>query len=527
MKRALAIVVVIACAAAAAVVAGAGGETAGEKYKIVFDNAFGLTEGADFRVGGVVVGRIDDLDVERRTSRALVTASITKPGFAALREDVSCELNPQSLIGEYFVNCEPGQKGEVLQDGATIPVERTASPIPADLVTNVMRRPYRERFRIILDELGIGLAARGDDLNETIGRALPALRETQRVLKVLGDNRATLRQLTADSGRVLKVLGQRREDVGDFVVEARDAAETTASRREALQETLRRFPGFLDELEPTLADLGTAARLQAPAFADLRAAAPDVTRLLNTLAPFARASRPAVESLGDAARVGRRAVREAESTVDELGEIGRRAPEPANNLDLIVKDLDDRSRAVEKDPDSPTGQGYTGFEAILQYVFDQSLAINIFDQRGYSLKINALINECTSYTDAQEARENPERTAKCSAALGPSQPGVNQPDPSPPEPATAQRRATPRERTGPRPRRERRAADAPARDDDRRPQSGGGERPRLPEVPKLPKLPSLPELVDRLPGVLGLDGKRPQPQPSPSPEALLDFLLGS
>ena len=49
-----------------------------------------------------------------------------------------------------------------------------------------MRRPYRERLRIILDELGAGVAGRADDLNETIRRASPALRETDRVLDVLG-----------------------------------------------------------------------------------------------------------------------------------------------------------------------------------------------------------------------------------------------------------------------------------------------------------------------------------------------------
>ncbi len=50
-----------------------------------------------------------------------------------------------------------------------------------------MRRPYRERLRIILDELGAGVGGRADDINETIRRASPALRETD---KVLDDPRA-------------------------------------------------------------------------------------------------------------------------------------------------------------------------------------------------------------------------------------------------------------------------------------------------------------------------------------------------
>ena len=48
-----------------------------------------------------------------------------------------------------------------------------------------MRRPYRERFRLIISELGAGLAGRPEDLNEVIRRAHPALRETTETLAVL------------------------------------------------------------------------------------------------------------------------------------------------------------------------------------------------------------------------------------------------------------------------------------------------------------------------------------------------------
>ena len=55
---------------------------------------------------------------------------------------------------------------------------------------DILRRPARERFGLILSELGIGLTARGDDLQTTIRRGVPALRETDKVLKILADNRA-------------------------------------------------------------------------------------------------------------------------------------------------------------------------------------------------------------------------------------------------------------------------------------------------------------------------------------------------
>ena len=68
---------------------------------------------------------------------------MTQKGFGSFRSDAFCQSRPQSLIGEYFVECEPGQTGSVLKSGATIPVTHTQSTIPADLLQDVMRMPYR------------------------------------------------------------------------------------------------------------------------------------------------------------------------------------------------------------------------------------------------------------------------------------------------------------------------------------------------------------------------------------------------
>ena len=54
-----------------------------------------------------------------------------------------------------------------------------------DLINNIMREPYADRFRLILNDLGAGFAARGKDLGAIIKRADPALQQTNRVLAEL------------------------------------------------------------------------------------------------------------------------------------------------------------------------------------------------------------------------------------------------------------------------------------------------------------------------------------------------------
>ena len=121
---------------------------------------------------------------------------------------------------------------------------------------------------------------------------------------------------------------------------------------------------------------------------------------------------------------GTTAVKDARSTVSQLRALGTASTEPMRNLRFVLEDIDDRDRAVEPNRLSPTGQGFTGLEALLQYFFVQSQAINIYDSKGFILKLNLLLNECTQYTNAQTAVEEPERTKNCRSWLGPNQPGV-------------------------------------------------------------------------------------------------------
>src|SRR3954467_4703176 len=105
----------VALAIGAAVMTGASGDNssngAGKTYKIQFDNAFGLTTGGDLKVGGVRAGSTSGFDLKKIGEGpyvAGVTGQITEAGVGAFHKDASCEIRPQSLIGEYYVDCQPG-----------------------------------------------------------------------------------------------------------------------------------------------------------------------------------------------------------------------------------------------------------------------------------------------------------------------------------------------------------------------------------------------------------------------------------
>ena len=457
----------LVCAIAVVGTGAKGGAEKNFELKIAFDNAFGLTEGGDLRVGGVRAGKTQEFKTSRgpecqnqnsdgppRTC-AIVISKISEKGFKSFRTDSHCDIRQQSLIGEYYVDCQPGTNPQEMKSGSIIPVQRTTSTVPADLVNNVLRRPYRERLRLILAELGTGLAGRPDDLAEVLARAHPGLRETRKVLQILGNQKEIIRNFIEDSDTVVEQLDEKKKEVARWITETGRTAEISASRRDAIAAGFERLPRFLDELRPTMAELENLTDAQTPLLRNLERAAPSLTEFFTRLGPFSEASRPAFRSLGHASVVGRQAFIESREEIAELRELAAAAPKLGKPLRQFLQTSDDKSRAVDKDPraeesappapdknsNSPSPRrGFTTMEALLNYLYWQTLAINEFDEHSHVLRTaNFILSDCSDIQNDLRSKEmggSDEQNAireKCSSYLGPYQPGILHPDPTDPD----------------------------------------------------------------------------------------------
>src|SRR3954452_1259452 len=440
----------VALAVGAAVMTGASGGSSSnaqdKTYKIQFDNAFGLTTGGDLKIGGVRAGKTSGFDLKRIADGryvAEVQGQITASGVSGFHKDASCEIRPQSLIGEYFVDCQPGSSKQMLPAGGTVPVKQTVSTIPPDLMQNVMRRPYRERFRLILAELGTGLAGRPGDLAQVLHRAAPGLRETSKVLKILGRQNEVIKNFITNSDIVVKQLAAKKKDVAAWVKSAGHTAEVSATRQAALREQWKQFPRFLSELQPTMAQLGQLADEQTPLLRQVRQTTPQLKQFFADLGPFSEASRPSIRSLGQAAKIGNKAFKESRQEIAELNALAVNVPSAAKQTRQFRQSFDDRNRSIEPDdrakdtaPPAPdptaykAGQGFTGFESLLNYVYWQTLALNPYDQLGHLLRVVLFVNSCSAFQTGPVTDSNKDLFANCNSWLGPYQPGVTAPDPT-------------------------------------------------------------------------------------------------
>jgi ABC-type transporter Mla subunit MlaD len=405
--RRIALISFVLVAAVAGLVLTTGASSGGaDPYRVraIFDDGAFAVPGEEVRIAGAPVGTIASLDVtdesglgspascKRRGSacKAALTFAINSPGFTPFHADASCAIRPQSLIGEKFVDCNPGTVDAPLLARITagagvgtylLPVTRTSSPVDTDIVQDIYREPVRQQLAIILNELGAGLAARGSDLNAVIHRADPALGYTDQVLQILARQNRQLAQLARDSATVLTPLARARKQIADFVVQANTTSVASAARANDIARSLQLLPGFLRQLRPLMVDLGSLADQGTPLFTSLDQSATALGRQFVNLVPFARAARTALIRLGASAVKQQPLLLATIPLAKGILNLGNAGVPSFGSLDRLTKSLD-RTGAIEQ---------------LMALLFYGTTASNGFDSVGHYVRDQVLVGDCTGY----------------------------------------------------------------------------------------------------------------------------------
>ncbi len=377
----------------------AGGSSGGYTVRAIFDDAGNIISGENVMVDGVKVGTVGSV-TPTPEQKAAVVLNIDNPGFQDFRADASCTVRPQALIGEKFVDCLPTQpraEGTPLppplkqipsgHEGAgewLLPVQNTSSPVDVDLLGDINRLPVRERFTIIINELGAGLAGRGSDLNAVVRRANPALRELDRVLAILAGENHELAKLAVDGDRALAPFAAVRGRFADFIAQSDTVARASANQRGALARNFADFPPFLEQLGPAMERLGHFADETTPAFTDLKVAAPGIDRVFTQLAPFSNSSTAFFTSLGKTAKVTGPALASLQPLLARVRSLGSAAKPFSGSLAELLTSLRDSG----------------GLERLMDFIFLGTSTTNGYDALGHFLRAEVVANLCLTYVIA-------------------------------------------------------------------------------------------------------------------------------
>jgi virulence factor Mce-like protein len=296
----------------------AGGDTS---LDAIFDNASFVGAGQDVRVAGATVGTVKDVELTR-DRKARISMDID-PEFLPFRKDASCTILPQSLIGEKFVECDPGKPSSpaLTANGgepATISLEQTQSPVDLDLVVAMLGQPTNVRTQLLLNEFGAGFATRGKDLDAAIRRSNPFLASTRRTLTVLENDKAALGRIVEASDTMLTELDKRKDDITGTFDGAAEALKPTSQYRQQLDQALVKLPGTLRSLQPALRSLRDLADDAKPTLASLRTSSPALSTLSGDLGPLSDAARPALRRLATASKTGTPILRRALPELQQL-----------------------------------------------------------------------------------------------------------------------------------------------------------------------------------------------------------------
>ncbi|MGA8255220.1 MAG: MCE family protein [Nocardioides sp.] len=253
----------------------------GDVYYAAFTEAGGLKTNDEVRIAGVRVGKVEDVELDG--DQVLVQFRVKTD--SNLGEDTGVAIRVKTLLGAMYLSVEPEGSGE-LDDGATIPVERTSSPfdvveafeglaetsseidtdqLAASLTTLAdLTRNTPEEFRAALDgvsRLAETVASRDDELNSL-------LKNLERVSTVLDDRDDDLITLMQDSDVLFEALIERRDQVHDLLVStatlSRELTALVQQSRTDLKPALTKLKSVLDVLNKNEDNLDNSLRLMAP-----------------------------------------------------------------------------------------------------------------------------------------------------------------------------------------------------------------------------------------------------------------------
>jgi phospholipid/cholesterol/gamma-HCH transport system substrate-binding protein len=412
MRKAIVIGGLVAAVIVAIVlISSGGGESSGYVVRAIFDNGGFMVKGEQVRVAGANVGQIESVGVtlpgevdsyeggkERAIDgKAVIVMKITDPGFQDFRSDASCLIRPQSLIGEKFVDCRPtlprapgAQPAPPLkevpsgQPGAgqyLLPLENNSTSVDPDLINDINKLPYAQRFRLIFNELGAGLAGRGADIEAAVKRANPALRDVVRLIGILNDQRDQLTQLAGDSEQILGPLSRERAQVAGFFTNSGAAAQATTERGKDLEASLQKFPAFLRQFRTTMRSLQGFSDVATPVFTDLGKAAPSFTETTRLLTPFSAASTVALKSLGATGEEAGPTLRAADPVVRKTSQLALTGVSPTNTLASFLASTKETK----------------GFDALTELIYNFTAASNGFDKYGHYSRLLVTLTNCLEY----------------------------------------------------------------------------------------------------------------------------------
>ena len=264
-----------------------------QSYRLVvaFPEATTLAVQSDVRIAGVPVGKVQSKDLDPGGNRTTAVIELDQR-YAPLPANARAILRQKTLLGETYIEITPGSGRRMVADGGRLPDGQVKGAVQLDEIFEAFDPETRAAYRTWQQELAKGTRGRGRDFNDALGTLPGFARDGTDLLSVLDSQEGAVSRLVRNTGVVFGALSENQAQLRNLITGSSDVFDATASQNDALAETFRVFPTFLDESKATLARLKTFSGKTRPLIRDLRPVARDLrptVRDLRLLSPDLKA----------------------------------------------------------------------------------------------------------------------------------------------------------------------------------------------------------------------------------------------
>ncbi len=285
----------------------------------IFADASPLEVGSEVRAYGVKVGEVKSIDLVDNQARVVLDVG---DEVLPLHEDARMSIRPINLLGENFVELEPGTADKSTISG-DVPVERTETVVTLQAVLDTFDDPTSAGLAALVSELGNGVAGHGEDLAGVLKALAPAMNGIDDLGAVLEEQNAVLDSLIATSDPVARaVAGADGKRIDALVQQAHELLGALSVEREGLEQTLAELPGAISEARTTLTSLDTVSSSLAPTLKRARPVTDDLETISKEIVEFSKYATPAFNSFDEVFAHADDLIEQAAPAVRQLREVG-------------------------------------------------------------------------------------------------------------------------------------------------------------------------------------------------------------
>jgi phospholipid/cholesterol/gamma-HCH transport system substrate-binding protein len=262
----------------------------GYDLRFVVGDAQGLEPGSPVRIADVTAGTVRSVTLNRRDQ---VVVDVRLDGDQApVGRDASVAIQSLNLLAQHYVSIDKGHVRDPAPSGFEIPSSRVGYSTNLNQVLGVLEPNTRARLAIMLNEAGVALAGRRDDVSLLLGQLPHSLTGLTNLLNRLVSDNVTLQQLIDHGDRFINTVNAQRSQFVGLLHTLGRVSTTVASRQQQLSETLGRAPGMLHTAQGFLASLQAATLPLGAAARNLSATAQPLLSTIDAVAPFTNAAVP-------------------------------------------------------------------------------------------------------------------------------------------------------------------------------------------------------------------------------------------